>query len=56
MPDSWWRLSAHDEAGGSLSDPLLVDIRQIMDQAQSHSAMGEPVAPTDGFLVAPLAS
>jgi hypothetical protein len=49
MPDSWRRLSAHDEAGGSLGDPLLVDIRQIVDQAQSHSATGEPVAPTDGF-------
>jgi hypothetical protein len=48
MPDSWRRLSAHDEVGGSLGDPLLVDIRQIVDQAQSHSATGEPVAPTDG--------
>ena len=56
MPDSWRRLSAHDEVGGSLGDPLLVDIRQIVDQAQSHSPTGEPIAPTDGFLVAPLAS
>jgi hypothetical protein len=56
MPDSWRRLSAHDEAGGSLGDPLLVDIRQIVDLAQSHSATGEPVAHTDGFLVVPLAS
>jgi hypothetical protein len=57
MPDSWRRLSAHDEAGGSLGDPLLVDIRQIVDQVQSHSAAVEPVDPTDGFLVAsPLAS
>ena len=43
MPDSWRRLSAHDEVGGSLGDPLLVDIRQIVDQAQSHSATGEPI-------------
>jgi hypothetical protein len=34
MPCSWRRLGAHDEAGGSLGDPLLVDIRQIVDPAQ----------------------